>query len=1592
MRFFAYPRTAVPCRLFMLFMLIFSLSGISIAQNVIVTENALPGNPASEWDISGAGDLSIQGFATELSVNKGETVRFKIKTDASDYGIDIYRLGYYNGNGARKTGVGVITASLPQLQPAELQDEVTGLTDCGNWMESAHWDVPADAVSGIYIAKLKRADTKSSSHIVFIVRDDAAASDLLFQTSDGTWQAYNGYGGNSFYTGTTNYPAGHAVKISYNRPFITRGGGGGGGVEEDWLFNAEYPMIRWLEKNGYDVRYTTSIDVARSGSLLLNHKVFMSVGHDEYWSAEQRNNVEAARDVGVHLAFFSGNEIYWKTRFEPSIDGTNMPYRTLVCYKEGNLGENECGGKCDPLPDVWTGLWRSGCDFQNADGCRPENALSGQISWDGTESAIEVPSSYKSLRFWRNTSIADLGDGQTATLSNRTLGYEWDWEQYPTYYPAGRIKMSATTVNDHTHHLSLYRHPGGALVFGAGTVQWSWGLDGVHDRGGSVPDNNIKQATVNLFADMGVQPGSLESGLIAATASTDQAAPASVIGFPVNGATIPMGKPVTISGTATDSGGGVVAGVEVSTDGGLTWSAASGTANWSYTFTPSKAGDLKIQSRSADDICNLQLAGSAPGLNSIDIHVSGNEENCPCSIFSLSDVPVIETANDHTPQVGIEVGVKFKSTENGFITGFRFYKGAATSGAHSGQLWTLDGTLLGRADFINESSSGWQEVQLGNPVSINAGEVYVATYFSDQGYYAYSDNYFNVEKVNGPLIAIADPEAEGGNGVYSYTSVSAFPINSYEASNYWADVVFSPNLGPDTSRPVVLWVSPLNMAEGVNVNTTIVATFNEKIDPQTVNGNTCKLKDAAGKAVSGTVAYDSIKHQVIITPTSPLKYSTNYQVTLKSGNNGIKDVAGNALLSNLVWTFTTSAVPPPPITEGPGGPVLIISGSTNPFSRFPVEILRAQGMNEFDAMDISMVTGAKLKKYDVVILGNIPVTKAQGNLLAKWTMAGGTLIAFRPDPLLAKLFGLTPKPGTLQDKYLLVHNAEGPGAGIVHETIQFHGAADLYRLKGATAIATLYSDANTATTYPAVTTYDIGTNGGRAIAFTYDLARSIVYTRQGNPQWAGQKRDGQIDPIRSDDMFFPDWVDFNKIAIPQADEQQHLLTNIIIQNNLKKKPLPRFWFLPRGLKAAVVMTGDDHGNGGTTGRFNQYKQMGPNDAESVANWTAVRATSYIFPGTPISDAQAKAFQDDGFEIALHLSTNCENFTPASLENNFATQLPQLAAQLPGLHSPVTNRNHCITWSDWATVPKTETAHGIRLDANYYYWPASWVQDRPGMFTGSGLPMRFADLDGSMIDCYQLTTQMPDESGLSYSPFIDALLDKALGAEGYYGVFCANMHTDDANSEGSDLIIASAQARQVPVISSKQLLTWLDGRNGSSFGSFSWNGNTLGFSIAVGQGANYMQAMLPVNSLTGQLISITRNGENVAFTTEIIKGIEYAFFPAVAGNYVATYSNDAQLISKTGPADLKKANADELNGLTVTVSPNPSSGQFKLMTTAGDSQPFEIKVVDVSGRSMYKAAGSGAQVFQFGETFIPGIYFIQIRKDNKTKTIKIVKTP
>ncbi len=285
---------------------------------------------------------------------------------------------------------------------------------------------------------------------------------------------------------------------------------------------------------------------------------------------------------------------------------------------------------------------------------------------------------------------------------------------------------------------------------------------------------------------------------------------------------------------------------------------------------------------------------------------------------------------------------------------------------------------------------------------------------------------------------------------------------------------------------------------------------------------------------------------------------------------------------------------------------MVVRNEANPFSTYYAEILLNEGLNAFALTNVSAIDPAVLSHYDVVILGETALTSGQVTTLSNWVSGGGNLIAMKPDKQLAGLLGLTDGAATLSEGYLLVNTASNPGIGIVGQTIQFHGTADRYTLNGASSLATLYADASTATPNPAVTLRSVGSSGGQVAALTFDLARSIVLTRQGNPAWVNQDRDGNA-PVRSDDLFFgakagdvqPDWVNLNKVAIPQADEQQRLLANMIISMNSDRKLLPRFWYFPHGHQAVVVMTATIMGQG--TRRRVSTNNWRP--ASPAARWT-----------------------------------------------------------------------------------------------------------------------------------------------------------------------------------------------------------------------------------------------------------------------------------------------------------------------------------------------------------------------------------------------------
>ena len=287
---------------------------------------------------------------------------------------------------------------------------------------------------------------------------------------------------------------------------------------------------------------------------------------------------------------------------------------------------------------------------------------------------------------------------------------------------------------------------------------------------------------VNFLADMGVQPQTLQASLVIASQSTDKTPPTSTIST-VSSPNVVEGQTVTVSGTATDAGGGVIGAVQVSTDGGTTWHPASGqvgsaSMNWTYSFAAPAPGTYTIKSRAVDDSINIETPGTG-----VSYTVTPSSA---MSLFSPSTIPPI--ANDPN---AIEVGVKFTAATSGLISGIRFYKGSTNTGTHIGDLWSSSGALLATATFTNETASGWQQVNFSNPVSITAGTTYIASYHTNTGNYADTPYYFATYQgqSNGSLNA----PGNSLNGVFAYSANSTFPntASTDTGDNFWVDVVFN---------------------------------------------------------------------------------------------------------------------------------------------------------------------------------------------------------------------------------------------------------------------------------------------------------------------------------------------------------------------------------------------------------------------------------------------------------------------------------------------------------------------------------------------------------------------------------------------------------------------------------------------------------------------------------------------------------------------------------------------------------------------------------------------------------------------------------
>ncbi len=450
--------------------------------NPIVDENRKPGT--TDWQISNsATNREIEGYASWTSIDRGDSIQIFVNTAEPSYTLEVFRLGWYGGTGGRRVFGPITLAGTNQVIP--VPDPETGLIEC-TWINPFTLRTGRNWTTGVYLVKLTAGTSNNQSYVSFTLRDDDSRSQLLFQNSVTTYQAYNAWGGKSLYTYNSRDNI-SAVKVSFDRPYDTGDGAGD-------LFAWELSMLRFLEREGYDVAYCTNITTHQSSSVLTRHRAFLSVGHDEYWSSEMRRNVTLARDQGIHLAFFGANNCYWQIRLEPSSQ-SGQSRRTIVCYK--NLFQE------DPLFGVdnsrVTTLWRSdlvnqpeeqliGVQYEfypvNADlvvyndthwvfegtGLGKGDHLPGLLGHEADRSFGRGPANLIRLCYSPIVPGAEL---RSAPNENRISGRRIRTSDEQQRF----IREEQVAADAGFSEMTIYTARSGALVFATGSLQFNWGLD-----------------------------------------------------------------------------------------------------------------------------------------------------------------------------------------------------------------------------------------------------------------------------------------------------------------------------------------------------------------------------------------------------------------------------------------------------------------------------------------------------------------------------------------------------------------------------------------------------------------------------------------------------------------------------------------------------------------------------------------------------------------------------------------------------------------------------------------------------------------------------------------------------------------------------------------------------------------------------------------------------------------------------------------------------------------------------------------------------------------------------------------------------------
>lgn len=577
-----------------------------------------------------------------------------------------------------------------------------------------------------------------------------------------------------------------------------------------------------------------------------------------------------------------------------------------------------------------------------------------------------------------------------------------------------------------------------------------------------------------------------------------------------------------------------------------------------------------------------------------------------------------------------------------------------------------------------------------------------------------------------------------------------------------------------------------------------------------------------------------------------------------------------------------------PVPAPADAPILVL-GHGRGFGRHLDEVLRTEGLT-FRTIEPRELTPTALSGRSAVVVASRTVLDDRAwAALETWVRGGGRLVLLRPEPGPATRFGFAPRPGPAAGTIELA-----PRSGVA-SPLRFHGPADL--LDGGEAIAWTRGSRRSEAL---VSLRTVGR--GVVAAFGFDVASSVVLTRQGDPARAQGPRS---EPPRATDLLRgaaadgAPWVDASTIAVPQADELQRLLTNAVVGAFDDAPPVPRFAYLPEDVSAAVVLTGDDHGNGDVGGRFRGLSSLEP-DASLPAAWRRPRTTSYAWLSTTMDHTAARRWVADGHEVSLHVTTRCRGFDAVDLAYQFEAQFRVWRRRYPALPGPATLRTHCVAWDGWAIVPSVARRFGVRLETSYYHYPAEWLGRLAGYVTGSALPMRFADRSGETIDVLQLATQVTDESGQSHPQTLEALLDASSGPAGFPGFLVVNAHTDPGPGVVlCDAVVASARTRGVPVVSARQVLDWWTARESSSIGSRVSGDGELTLTVRATAGAGGLTLLVPARWGDGAVERIECGGREVTFDVVAFKGTDLARVPATTGTYLVRYGSASGAAAASG---------------------------------------------------------------------------------------------